>query len=92
MMTRHYAPATPLRINATIAEPGEALLGFGDNAREAILNLSPDGNLTEAAANLFAMLRHLDNGTYASIAVAPIPEYGLGQAINDRLKRAAEKN
>tara|TARA_B100002051_G_C16693467_1_gene616826 strand:+ start:558 stop:1532 length:975 start_codon:yes stop_codon:yes gene_type:complete len=91
MMTRHYAPATPLRINATTAEPGEALLGFGDNANDAIYNLSPDGNLTEAAANLFAMLRDLDNGTHAGIAVAPIPKHGLGQAINDRLKRAAKK-
>ena len=92
MMTRHYAPATPLRINAIAARPDEALLGFGDNANEAIHNLSPDGNLTEAAANLFAMLRSLDNGAYAGIAVAPIPEHGLGQAINDRLKRAAKKN
>ena len=91
MMTRHYAPATPLRINATTAEPGEALLGFGDNANDAIYNLSPDGNLTEAAANLFAMLRDLDNGTHAGIAVAPIPKHELGQAINDRLKRAAKK-
>ena len=92
MMTRHYAPATPLRINAIAARADEALLGFGDNANEAIHNLSPDGNLTEAAANLFAMLRSLDNGAYAGIAVAPIPEHGLGQAINDRLKRAAKKN
>ena len=92
MMTRHYAPATPLRINALAARPDEALLGFGDNANEAIHNLSPDGNLTEAAANLFAMLRSLDNGAYAGIAVVPIPEYGLGQAINDRLKRATKKD
>ena len=91
MMTRHYAPVTALRINATTAEPGEAFLGFGNNADEATHNLSPDGNLTEAAANLFAMLHELDNGAYAGIAVAPIPKHGLGQAINDRLKRAAKK-
>mgnify|MGYP001177380199 FL=1 len=91
MMTRHYAPASSLRINATTAGPSEAFLGFGDNAEGAIHNLSPDSNLTEAAANLFAMIRDLDNGTYEGIAVASIPEYGLGQAINDRLKRAAKK-
>jgi L-threonylcarbamoyladenylate synthase len=85
----HYAPDARLRLNAARAEPGEALLGFGDVA-EAWLNLSPRGDLKEAAANLFSMLRDMDSQASA-IAVSPIPETGLGEAINDRLRRAAHR-
>jgi L-threonylcarbamoyladenylate synthase len=89
MLRRHYAPSRPLRLNAREARPGEALLGFGSNIGPAALNLSRRGELMEAAANLFAMLRALDQAPgYAGIAVAPIPENGLGVAINDRLRRA----
>ncbi|MEM7328111.1 MAG: L-threonylcarbamoyladenylate synthase [Pseudomonadota bacterium] len=87
-LLRHYAPRARLRLNATVAEDGEALLGFG-NTGTSTLNLSPDGRLEEAAANLFAMLRTLDR-EYDRIAVAPIPVSGLGEAINDRLTRAAK--
>lgn len=87
-MTSHYAPGLPVRLNAAVAEPGEALLGFGRVAGAA-LNLSPAGDVVEAAANLFAMLRALDGGPYRGIAVSPIPDAGLGVAINDRLMRAA---
>jgi L-threonylcarbamoyladenylate synthase len=83
----HYAPRLPVRLNAHSAGPGEALLGFGP--AEASLTLSPSGDLEEAAANLFAMLRALDRPEFSAIAVMPIPEYGLGLAINDRLRRAA---
>jgi L-threonylcarbamoyladenylate synthase len=86
-MESHYAPSAPLRLNAGAALPDEALLGFG-TATGARLNLSPDGDLKEAAANLFAMLRELDKSA-AAIAVSPIPQTGLGEAINDRLMRAA---
>lgn len=86
-LLRHYAPEARLRLNAEAAEPGEAYLGFG--AGEATRNLSPRGDLIEAAANLFAMLRELDS-LYDRIAVAPIPADGLGEAINDRLTRAAK--
>lgn len=86
-LASHYAPTAPVRLNATGKRPGERLLGFGA-AAEADLNLSPGGDLTEAAANLFAMLHRIDDGT-APIAVSPIPETGLGRAINDRLRRAA---
>jgi L-threonylcarbamoyladenylate synthase len=90
MLRRHYAPGRPLRLNAAEARPGEALLGFGPDAGRATLNLSRRGDLVEAAANLFAMLRALDNELgYTGIAVAPIPEQALGLAINDRLRRAA---
>ena len=87
----HYAPRARVRLGARRVEPGEALLAFGPNppAAERVLNLSPAGDLTEAAANLFAMLRALDETGPACIAVAPIPESGLGLAINDRLRRAA---
>jgi L-threonylcarbamoyladenylate synthase len=84
----HYAPALPVRLNALRAEPGEALLGFGP-APDCVLNLSPRSDPTEAAAHLFAMLRALDRPDYRGIAVMPIPETGLGIAINDRLRRAA---
>ncbi|HXS05726.1 MAG TPA: L-threonylcarbamoyladenylate synthase [Rhizomicrobium sp.] len=83
----HYAPRAALRLDARHAEPGEALLGFGPCA-DATLNLSAHGDLREAAANLFAMLRAMDKHA-SRIAVMPIPETGLGEAINDRLRRAA---
>jgi L-threonylcarbamoyladenylate synthase len=88
MLTSHYAPARPLRMNAAEARPGEALLGFGP-APDATANLSPAGDLTQAAANLFALLRQLDTPPWTGIAVMPVPETGLGRAINDRLRRAA---
>ncbi|CAA7618523.1 Threonylcarbamoyl-AMP synthase [Candidatus Terasakiella magnetica] len=83
----HYAPTLPVRLNAMTRSDGEVLLGFGPMA--CTLNLSPDGDLAEAAANLFASLRALDRPGLTGIAVAPIPEHGLGLAINDRLCRAA---
>jgi L-threonylcarbamoyladenylate synthase len=92
MMESHYAPATPLRLNATDIRPGEALLAFGTVARQGadvMCNLSPIGDLKEAASNLFAMLRSLDKSGASRIAVMPIPDEGLGEAINDRLRRAA---
>jgi L-threonylcarbamoyladenylate synthase len=90
MLDRHYAPHRPLRLGATAARPGEALLGFGPGFEAAALNLSPAGDPVQAAANLFAMLRTLDGAAgYEALAVAPIPEEGLGRAINDRLRRAA---
>ena len=89
MMTSHYAPACALRLNQTQAQPGEALLAFGPGFPTATLNLSVRGDLTEAAANLFAMMRHLDTPSHTAIAVTPIPDQGLGLAINDRLMRAA---
>ena len=88
MLSSHYAPALPVRLGALSAKPGEALLGFG-RTDGATLNLSADGDLAEAAANLFAFLDELDRPEYSRIAVAPIPETGLGRAINDRLRRAA---
>ena len=89
-MKRHYAPSIPLRLNADAPEMGEAFLTFGPKARrKAALNLSRQGDLREAAANLFAMLRALDQPGIRGIAVMPIPDEGLGRAINDRLKRAA---
>jgi len=89
-LAMHYAPTLPLRMGAEAVRPGEALLGFGATAG-ATLNLSPAGDLVEAAANLFAMLRALDRAPHTGIAVAPIPAHGLGLAINDRLKRAAKR-
>ncbi len=85
----HYAPRAALRLNAVAALPGEALLGFGPPRPETALNLSPTGDLREAAANLFAYLRALDAQHPSGIAVMPIPEGGLGEAINDRLRRAS---
>jgi L-threonylcarbamoyladenylate synthase len=85
----HYAPNAPVRLEAMSAGPGEILLGFGAVAGVACFNLSPDGNLREAAANLFAYLRAADRLGPAAIAVASIPAEGLGEAINDRLRRAA---
>jgi L-threonylcarbamoyladenylate synthase len=88
----HYAPSLPVRLDATSAQPGEALLAFGPEARPGfaeVLQLSRTGDLAEAAANLFAMLRRLDRPEFSAVAVMPIPERGLGRAINDRLRRAA---
>ncbi len=84
----HYAPRAKLRLNARTAEPDEVLLAFGPGAPDA-MNLSTTGDLKEAAANLFAMLRRLDASGAAHLAVMPVPESGLGEAINDRLRRAA---
>ena len=95
MLASHYAPRTPLRLDARRIEPGEALLAFGpklaDGAEHAtrVLNLSERGDLIEAAANLFSHLRALDGAAANTIAVMPVPHDGLGEAINDRLKRAA---
>jgi len=89
MLTSHYAPSLPVRLAATDIRPGEALLGFGPGSPNAVLNLSERGDLVEAAANLFAYLHNLDTPDHTGIAVAPIPEIGLGRAINDRLRRAA---
>lgn len=88
MLLSHYAPRARVRLNALHAEPDETLLGFGPDAPLDVLNLSPTGNLAEAAAHLFAMLRALDAEAQA-IAVMPVPTDGLGEAINDRLQRAA---
>lgn len=95
MLLSHYAPNARIRLNADAVLPGEALLAFGphraagaDKAK-ALLNLSPAGDLREAAANLFEYMRQLDNSQADMIAVEPVPTTGLGEAINDRLKRAA---
>ena len=88
MTLRHYAPRARLRLDARGGETGEGFLGFGPDCPGADLNLSPSGSLREAAANLFAHLRALD-ARFAAIAVAPVPDEGLGEAINDRLRRAA---
>lgn len=85
-LTLHYAPEAPVRINAEAPDEGEAFLAFGQPGR---FSLSPSGDLREAAANLFRMLREADRTKPTGIAVAPIPTEGLGEAINDRLKRAA---
>jgi L-threonylcarbamoyladenylate synthase len=92
MLSSHYAPRLPVRLNAK--EPGgeEAFIGFGPNVPPKgalILNLSQAGDLREAAANLFALLREADKPSFKGIAIAPIPDKGLGLAINDRLRRAA---
>jgi len=86
-LAHHYAPDAPVRINAVDAGPGEVMIGFG--AADGDLNLSPSGDLGEAAANLFAFLRAADAKRPTAIAISPIPEDGVGEAINDRLRRAA---
>lgn len=86
-LVSHYAPLGQVRLNATGKRTGEVMLGFG--AMEADLNLSPSGDLVEAATRLFDCLHQLDAMGATRIAVAPIPDHGLGRAINDRLKRAA---
>jgi len=111
LLLKHYAPNTPLRLNAVDVREGEALLAFGSPKFMGLLkddgtggfaardlpethfrNLSEDGDLHEAAANLFAMIKTLDGAGASAIAVMPIPHHGLGIAINDRLKRGAEKD
>ena len=91
-LASHYAPRLPLRLDATRGGPGEALLAFGPDAPPGALvirNLSPAGDPAEAARNLFAMLRELDASGAERIAVMPIPATGLGEAVRDRLRRAA---
>ena len=95
MLASHYAPRTPLRLDAAHVEAGEALLAFGpklpggaENAAQ-VLNLSARDDLIEAAANVFSHLRALDAAGAKTIAVMPVPHHGLGEAINDRLQRAA---
>ena len=87
-LTRHYAPTAPVRLEADVPLAGEAWLSFGRSGGGR-WNLSPAGDLREAAANLFAYLRAADRTAPAAIAVAPIPAEGVGEAINDRLRRAA---
>ena len=95
MLASHYAPRTKVRLNAERIEAGEALLAFGPgtisgtDASSAVMNLSARGDLNEAAANLFGYLRALDARGARAIAVMPVPHHGLGEAINDRLRRAA---
>ena len=95
MLASHYAPRAGVRLNAAEVFPGEAALLFGPvslegaEAAKAVLNLSEGGNLVQAAANLFSHLRALDASGTATIAVSPVPHRGLGEAINDRLRRAA---
>ena len=95
MLASHYAPRTRLRLNADSIAPGEALLAFGGklpagaDRAHAVLNLSARGDLIEAAANLFGHLRALDAMGANGIAAMPVPSDGLGEAINDRLRRAA---
>jgi L-threonylcarbamoyladenylate synthase len=91
MLASHYAPRAALRLDAAALEPGEAGLDFGDRfpPGNQVLDLSPRGDTVEAAANLYSYLRRLDANGAQTIAVAPIPSEGLGEAIRDRLKRAA---
>ncbi|MGI8527340.1 MAG: L-threonylcarbamoyladenylate synthase [Pseudolabrys sp.] len=91
MLASHYAPKAALRLDADAARSGEALLAFGaaPDGKGKTLNLSPRGDLIEAAANLFSHLRALDAAGVKSIAVMKVPREGLGEAINDRLTRAA---
>jgi len=94
MLASHYAPLLPLRLEVVRASPGEALLAFGPEAPSGfaeVMWLSRTGDLSEAAANLFGMLRRLDGPPFTGIAVMPIPEHDLGRAINDRLRRAAAR-
>jgi L-threonylcarbamoyladenylate synthase len=95
MLASHYAPRTPVRLDALYIEADEALLAFGPApvpgaaSAAAVMNLSARGDLEEAAANLFGYLRELDARGASAIAVMPVPHHGLGEAINDRLRRAA---
>jgi len=95
MLASHYAPRATVRLDASEVRPGEALLAFGPDAlpgaehARAVMNLSARSNVAEAAANLFGYLRMLDTTAARAIAVMPIPHHGLGEAINDRLRRAA---
>jgi len=89
MLSKHYSPVVPLRINAKKAKKNELLIGFGPNYGDP--NLSFEGNLVEAASNLFSFLAKYQK-KYSKIAIAPIPNKGIGRAINDRIKRATSKN
>ena len=95
MLASHYAPRTPVRLDAGRVGADEALLAFGPadipgvDAATLVLNLSASGDVNEAAANLFGYLRTLDARGARAIAVMPVPHHGLGEAINDRLRRAA---
>ncbi|PIZ33167.1 MAG: threonylcarbamoyl-AMP synthase [Alphaproteobacteria bacterium CG_4_10_14_0_8_um_filter_37_21] len=90
MMKKHYAPACPVILNAQTMQPGDVLLGFGPKTpKGSTLNLSPTGNLTEAATNLFDALYKLEAMKPKRILISPIPMIGLGIAINDRISRAA---
>jgi L-threonylcarbamoyladenylate synthase len=95
MLASHYAPRAAVRMNAVTVAPGEALLAFGSTLpadagnAQTVLNLSGRGDLVEAAVNLFNFLRVLDGAGIDSIAVMPVPDEGLGEAINDRLRHAA---
>ena len=89
LLEKHYAPRSALRIDVLQPRDGEAYIAFGPQFKKAPYNLSETGDLTEAAANLFSLLHELDKQNPAGIAIAPIPETGLGIAINDRLRRAA---
>jgi L-threonylcarbamoyladenylate synthase len=94
MLASHYAPRKTVRLNARDVKADEALLAFGPRAipgadKASVMNLSEAGDLVEAAANLFGYLRELDAGGSRTIAVMTIPDEGLGEAINDRLRRAA---
>ena len=88
-LTTHYAPEAPVRIEAEAAREGEILLGFGPGVGEPRWSLSVSGDPREAAANLFRLLREADREHPTGIAVSPVPMAGLGEAINDRLRRAA---
>jgi len=88
-LASHYAPSKPLRLDAESATDGEYLIGFGSIAGDA--SLSPSGDLVEAAARLFDLLHQADASNHRRIAVAPVPNDGLGAAINDRLRRAATR-
>ncbi len=88
-LSSHYAPNARLRMDATDVSDSEVLLGFGPDAPEGIANLSARGDPVEAAANLYRLLRELDANGAETIAVMPIPDIGLGEAINDRLRRAS---
>jgi L-threonylcarbamoyladenylate synthase len=94
MLASHYAPRANVRLNADRLEAGEALLAFGPDKipgtdASFVMNLSERGDLAEAAARLFGYLRALDASGARAIAVMPVPDHGLGEAINDRLRRAA---
>ena len=93
-LASHYAPSLPVRLNVTKPNANEALLAFGANVpsgAKVTINLSERGDLKEAASRLFSALRELDKPEYTAIAIMPIPEEGLGIAVNDRLKRAAAR-
>ncbi|MFN7745373.1 MAG: L-threonylcarbamoyladenylate synthase [Hyphomonadaceae bacterium] len=91
MVLRHYAPSAPVRLNGTSAGSGEVMIGFGPGFDGADFNLSAAGDVVEAAAHLFSMLRAADALNPSAIVIATIPETGLGEAIADRLRRAAER-